>query len=201
MDRPPAARAGGRDRLQRPAGKLAISGRPRAALRAREGLPARQKPAGRRHHRHRAPHLPGKRGVKTLGEWLQFIERQHPKTIALGLERVAAVLARMRVQLQCPVITVGGTNGKGSCSALLEAMLRAGGYRTGLYTSPHLLHYHERVRVGGTEASDSALCESFEAVAAARGEVALTCFESGTLSALWLVLRERIEARPPALCP
>jgi dihydrofolate synthase/folylpolyglutamate synthase len=131
--------------------------------------------------------------VKTLGEWLEFIERQHPKTIALGLERVAAVLGRMRIELGCPVITVGGTNGKGSCSALLEAMLRAGGYRTGLYTSPHLLHYNERVRVGGTEASDSALCESFEAVEAARGEVALTYFEYGTLAALWLFARERIE--------
>ena len=132
--------------------------------------------------------------MRTLAEWLEFIERQHPKTIALGLDRVAAVLGRMQIGLACPVITVAGTNGKGSCCALLEAMLRAGGYRTGLYTSPHLLRYNERVRVAGSEADDQALCESFAAVEAARGEVALTYFEYGTLAALWLFARERIEA-------
>jgi dihydrofolate synthase/folylpolyglutamate synthase len=132
--------------------------------------------------------------LRTLAEWLEFIERQHPKTIALGLDRVSAVLGRMRIELGCPVITVAGTNGKGSCCALLEAMLRAGGYRTGLYTSPHLVRYNERVRIAGQEASDRALGESFEAVEAARGEVALTYFEYGTLAALWLFAREGIEA-------
>ena len=132
--------------------------------------------------------------MRTLGEWLAFIERQHPKTIALGLERVARVYQRMRVELRCPVITVAGTNGKGSCCAMLEAMLRAGGYKTGLYTSPHLERYNERVRIAGAEASDDALCASFEAVEAARGEIALTYFEYGTLAALWLFARERIEA-------
>ena len=131
--------------------------------------------------------------MRTLGEWLAFIERQHPKAIALGLERVAAVFHRMQVKLTSPVITVAGTNGKGSCSALLEAMLRAGGYRTGLYTSPHLMRYNERVRVAGIEASDRELCESFEAVEAARGDIALTYFEYGTLAALWLFGRARIE--------
>ena len=132
--------------------------------------------------------------MRTLAEWLTFIERQHPKTIALGLERVAQVWHRMRVELRCPVVTVGGTNGKGSCCAMLEAMLRAGGYKTGLYTSPHLERYNERVRVGGVEASDEALCASFQAVEEARGQVALTYFEYGTLAALWLFAREGIEA-------
>ena len=132
--------------------------------------------------------------MKSLAEWLAYIERQHPKTIALGLERVAAVWHRMRVELGCPVITVGGTNGKGSCCAMLEAMLRAGGYKTGLYTSPHLERYNERVRIAGSEASDAALCESFAAVEAARAEVPLTYFEYGTLAALWVFAREGIEA-------
>src|SRR4051812_14342226 len=100
----------------------------------------------------------------------------------------------MKLALECPVITVGGTNGKGSVCAMLEAMLRAGGYRTGLYTSPHLERYNERVRIAGVEASDDALCASFQAVEAARGDVALTYFEYGTLGALWLLARERIEA-------
>ena len=132
--------------------------------------------------------------MKTLAEWLAFIERQHPKAIALGLERVADVWRRMRAAPGCPVITVGGTNGKGSCCAMLEAMLRAGGYKTGLYTSPHLVRYNERVRIAGVEASDAALCESFDAVEAARGDIALTYFEYGTLAALWLFARAEIEA-------
>jgi len=132
--------------------------------------------------------------VKTFAEWLAFIERQHPKTIALGLERVAEVWRRMQVELRCPVITVGGTNGKGSCCAMFEAMLRAGGYKTGLYTSPHLVRYNERVRIGGVEASDASLCESFAAVDAARTDVPLTYFEYGTLAALWLFARDKMEA-------
>src|SRR3954462_3631040 len=186
VDRAHPPRTGGGNRLQRFAGELAVSGRARAALRAGERLPSRQAAAGRRHHRHRAAHLPGEPGVKTFAEWLAFIERQHPKTIALGLERVAEVWRRMQVELRCPVITVGGTNGKGSCCAMFEAMLRAGGYKSGLYTSPHLVRYNERGRIGGVEASDASLCESFAAVDAARADVPLTYFEYGTLAALWL---------------
>ncbi len=100
----------------------------------------------------------------------------------------------MKIELPSPVITVGGTNGKGSTCAMLESILSAAGYRTGLYTSPHLLRYNERVRIAGVEASDQALAESFQVVEEARGDVALTYFEFGTLAALWLFAREGIEA-------
>ena len=123
--------------------------------------------------------------MKSLAEWLAYIERQHPQPIALGLNRVKAVLARMAVRLDCPVITVGGTNGKGSTCAMLESILRAGGRRTGLYTSPHLLRYNERVRISAQEAGDALLCEGFEAVERARGDTPLTYFEFGTLAAFW----------------
>jgi dihydrofolate synthase/folylpolyglutamate synthase len=131
---------------------------------------------------------------RTLDEWLRHVERLHPEAIALGLERVAQVLRRLGISPGCPVITVGGTNGKGSTSAMLESILRAAGYRTGLYTSPHLLRYNERVRVAGREAEDAALCEAFAAVERARGEVPLTYFEFGTLAAAWLFARERLDA-------
>ena len=132
--------------------------------------------------------------MKTLQEWLRFIEQQHPSAIALGLERVRKVFDGLRISIACPVIVVGGTNGKGSTCALLEAILGAAGYRTGLYSSPHLLRYNERVRVAGTEASDAALCEAFAAVDRARGEVPLTYFEFGTLAALWHFSRENLDA-------
>ena len=121
--------------------------------------------------------------MRTLAEWLAFIERQHPQAIALGLDRVKAVLERMKLQLKGPVITVGGTNGKGSTCALLEAILRAAGYRTGLYSSPHLVRYNERVRISGLASEDQPLCVAFDAVEKARGEISLTYFEYGTLAA------------------
>jgi dihydrofolate synthase / folylpolyglutamate synthase len=99
----------------------------------------------------------------------------------------------MQVEIKVPVITVAGTNGKGSTCAMLESMLRWGGYRTGLYTSPHLVHYNERVRVAGLEASDERLAASFEAVEAARGDTSLTYFEYGTLGALWVFAQEKVE--------
>jgi dihydrofolate synthase/folylpolyglutamate synthase len=131
---------------------------------------------------------------RSLPEWLAFIEQQHPQPIALGLQRVTEVLARMQIRLQCPVFMVGGTNGKGSTCAMLESILRAAGYRTGLYTSPHLVDYNERVRIAGAEAGDEALCDGFEAVEAARGAVPLTYFEFGTLAAFWVFHESRIEA-------
>ena len=111
----------------------------------------------------------------------------------MGLDRVSAVFARLGVALTCPVITVGGTNGKGSTCALLECMLRAGGYRVGAYTSPHLLRYNERVRIDGAEATDEALLEAFAAVESVRLTTPLTYFEFGTLAALCLLARAELD--------
>ena len=131
---------------------------------------------------------------RTLAGWLEYIERQHPSAIALGLERVAEARDALGVELDCPVLTVGGTNGKGSTCAILSSILGCAGYRVGLYTSPHLLRYNERVRICGREADDAALCDAFEAVEQARGRIALTYFEYGTLAAGWLFARERLDA-------
>jgi dihydrofolate synthase / folylpolyglutamate synthase len=131
---------------------------------------------------------------RNLAEWLAFIEQQHPQPIALGLERVKQVFERMRIRLQCPVITVGGTNGKGSTCAMLESIFGAAGYRAGLYTSPHLVRYNERVRIAGEEAGDDALIAGFEAVEAAREQVPLTYFEYGTLGALHVFAQAALDA-------
>jgi len=123
----------------------------------------------------------------TLADWLTFIERQHPATIDMGLERVRRVATAMGLQAPARrTITVGGTNGKGSTVAFIEAIARATGWKVGAYTSPHLLRYNERVRIDGEEASDDALVAAFAAVEAARGETTLTYFEYGTLAALRL---------------
>jgi dihydrofolate synthase/folylpolyglutamate synthase len=132
--------------------------------------------------------------VRTLADWLRYIEQQHPQVIALGLERVSRVLQELKVNLDCKLITVAGTNGKGSTCAMLESILRAAGYRTGLYTSPHLVRYNERVRIAGSEVDDEPLSEAFAAVENARGQTPLTYFEFGTLAALWLFNELRIEA-------
>jgi dihydrofolate synthase/folylpolyglutamate synthase len=131
--------------------------------------------------------------ARSLDDWLVRIGRLHPRPIELGLDRVGAVWRRMGLTLTAAVITVGGTNGKGSCVAMLEAMLQAGGYRVGTYTSPHLLQFNERVRVDGVETDDRTLCRAFEAVESARGEVSLTYFEHVTLAALWVFARAALE--------
>jgi dihydrofolate synthase/folylpolyglutamate synthase len=130
---------------------------------------------------------------RSLSDWLDYLERLHPKTIELGLERVNQVKARLQLNPSIPIITVGGTNGKGSTCAMLEAILSAAGYRTGLYTSPHLLRYNERVRIAGEEASDPVLCEAFAAVEAVRGEISLSYFEFGTLAAMWLFQQQKVD--------
>ncbi len=124
---------------------------------------------------------------QSLSDWLSYLEQIHPSVIDLGLHRVGLVADRLGLrQLPATVVTVGGTNGKGTTCALLEAIYRAAGYRVGVYSSPHLLRYNERVRIQGQDATDAELCQAFAAVEAARGEVSLTFFEFGTLAALWL---------------
>jgi len=129
----------------------------------------------------------------SVADWLTYLEALHPRTIELGLERVNAVKTALQLTPSFPVILVGGTNGKGSACAYLEAMLAAAGYRVGLYTSPHLLRYNERVRIDNREVDDTALCTAFAAVEAARGPVSLSYFEFGTLAAVWLFARAEID--------
>ncbi|SNT20812.1 dihydrofolate synthase / folylpolyglutamate synthase [Noviherbaspirillum humi] len=124
--------------------------------------------------------------ARSLSEWLAHLETLHPKAIELGLERVRAVKDRLGIRFDCPVITVGGTNGKGSTCAMLESILLQAGYRVGLYTSPHLIDFNERARLDGEPVDDAALVAQFEAVEAARGEVSLTYFEFTTLAILRL---------------
>jgi dihydrofolate synthase/folylpolyglutamate synthase len=123
----------------------------------------------------------------TLDDWLDYQQRTHPRAIELGLERVREVWMRLGAPVPaCVVITVGGTNGKGSTVAFLEAMLSAAGRRVGAYTSPHLLRYNERVRVAGLDAAEATLTDAFARIEAARGTIPLTYFEYGTLAALWI---------------
>ena len=132
--------------------------------------------------------------MRTLAEWLSYQERTHPRDIELGLDRVRAVWEAMGAPRPAPiVITVGGTNGKGSTVAFLEGMLRGAGYRVGCYTSPHLLRYNERVRIDGKDAADDALIASFERIEAARGSIPQTYFEFGTLAAIDLMARASLD--------
>jgi dihydrofolate synthase/folylpolyglutamate synthase len=131
---------------------------------------------------------------RNLAEWLAYQEHVNVRSIELGLERVRAVWERMGAPRPAPyVITVGGTNGKGSTVALLESMLAAAGHRVGCFTSPHLLAYNERVRIAGADADDASLVAAFERIEAARGETPLTYFEFGTLAALDLFARASLD--------
>jgi len=131
---------------------------------------------------------------RSLAEWLEYIERIHPKSIQLGLERVAKVRDALAKSSAATLFTVAGTNGKGSTCAMLEAVLLAAGYKVGLYTSPHLLRYNERVRIGGTPVSDERLCAAFEAVERARADVTLTYFEFGTLATWEIFTSQQFDA-------
>lgn len=127
---------------------------------------------------------------RSLVDWLSYLEQIHPVNIDMGLERVGAVARRMGLtRLPFKVITVAGTNGKGSSCAMAASILMAAGYKVGVYSSPHLLRFTERVRIDGAELSDSDHCAAFAEVEAARGEIALTFFEFATLAGLWLFCR------------
>jgi len=132
--------------------------------------------------------------ARSLEEWLALQEAAHPKSIDLGLTRVAAVARRLGIDRPAaPVITVGGTNGKGSTVAHLEALCLAAGRSVGLFTSPHFLRYNERIRIDGREVEDAAIIAAFERIEAARGAISLTFFEYNTLAALQLFAEHGVE--------
>jgi len=130
------------------------------------------------------------RSVKTansLEDWLEYIQQIHFRSIDMTLDRVTRVLDNLDLgQTVVPVIAVSGTNGKGSTVAMLEAIYRAAGYTPGSYTSPHLLAFNERIKVGGQAVSDTQICNAFTQIEAARGCIPLTYFEFATLAALWI---------------
>ncbi|MFZ9238596.1 MAG: bifunctional tetrahydrofolate synthase/dihydrofolate synthase [Burkholderiaceae bacterium] len=130
----------------------------------------------------------------SLSQWLVHLESMHPVAIDMGLDRVAAVGERLKLHFDCPVITVAGTNGKGSTCAMLESMLMQGSYRVGLYTSPHILDFNERARIDGHSVSDTVLCDAFTAVEAVRGDISLTYFEFTTLAILKLFADAKLDA-------
>lgn len=129
-----------------------------------------------------------------MKNWLARLDAMRPERIVLGLERVRTVMAAMGIPERLPMRTVivGGTNGKGSAVAYLEAVLKAAGHRVGAYTSPHVWRYNERVRVNGTPVADSLLVAAFDAVEAARGDTPLTYFEFGTLAAVHAFLHRKV---------
>ena len=135
--------------------------------------------------------------LNTLEDWLSHCERLHPKAIDMGLDRVREVANRMGIRFGCPVITVAGTNGKGSTCAMLESILAQAGYRTGVYTSPHLVHFEERLRIDGASVNATDLVAAFARVESARGqngsEVSLTYFEFSTLAILDLMTQARLD--------
>ncbi len=129
----------------------------------------------------------------TLADWLSYIEQVHPKSIEMGLDRLRAVAGRLDIKLECTVITVAGTNGKGSTCAMLESILLAAGYKVAAYIKPHLIRFNERARVNGQEVSDELLVHAFEAVEAARRETKLTYFEFSTLAILKCFQNAQVE--------
>ncbi|MDH5765657.1 MAG: bifunctional tetrahydrofolate synthase/dihydrofolate synthase [Gammaproteobacteria bacterium] len=130
-----------------------------------------------------------------LQDWLDWQESLNPKQIDLGLDRVVTVLAGLGLSadFSCPVITVAGTNGKGSTVTFLESILLSAGYTVGCYTSPHLFNYNERIRLNGQTIDDASLCQAFDCVDQARADIPLTYFEFGTLAALYLFSQAQLD--------
>jgi dihydrofolate synthase/folylpolyglutamate synthase len=128
-----------------------------------------------------------------LAAWLANIERLHPKNIEMGLDRVKTVMERLEIRFDCPVLTVGGTNGKGSTCTMAQAIWQQAGYRTGLYTSPHIHHFSERLRINGNPVSDEEIVRCFCAVEEARGHIPLTFFEFTTLAILQILARAELD--------
>lgn len=130
-----------------------------------------------------------------LADWLTYLESLHPKTIEMGLERIERVRSKLELIPQFPIIVVGGTNGKGSVCAMLESILVCAGYRTGCYTSPHLLRYNERVRINKNEVDDKSLCDAFAQIDTVRKDchTSLTFFEFGTLAALHVFVQAHVD--------
>ena len=130
---------------------------------------------------------------KTLTQWLEYLESIHPSAIDMGLDRVNEVAQRLNLRFDARVITVGGTNGKGTTSALIENALRLEGQSVGVYSSPHLLDYRERVRINGALPDAAAFCDAFEQVEQARGDITLTYFEFGTLAAMLMLMAAELD--------
>lgn len=132
----------------------------------------------------------------TLADWLAWQENLHPKSIDLGLGRVARVLRELNLPQASPLtISVGGTNGKGSCVAMLDSIMREAGYRVGTYTSPHILRYNERISIDGKPVDDASIVRAFERIEQVRNHTSLSFFEFGTLAALDIFSREALDAR------
>jgi dihydrofolate synthase / folylpolyglutamate synthase len=130
---------------------------------------------------------------QTLAEWLDYCEKLHFKPIDMGLERVREVARRMQIRFDCPVITVAGTNGKGSTCAMAESILSQAGYKTGVFTSPHLVHFEERLRIAEVPIKAAELIASFSRVDSARAELSLTYFEFTTLALLDVMAKAELD--------
>jgi dihydrofolate synthase/folylpolyglutamate synthase len=120
----------------------------------------------------------------SLKDWLGYIESIHPSTIDLTLERIKVVVERLNLDISFSIITVGGTNGKGSTCAILESIYKEAGYKVGCYTSPHFLHFNERIKIQANPVSDDLICEAFTKIESIRKEISLTYFEYGTIAAM-----------------
>ncbi len=137
--------------------------------------------------------LTSSKTFETLAEWLEYCEKLHAKPIDLGLERVREVARRMEIRFDCPVITVAGTNGKGSTCAMAESILSQAGYKTGVFTSPHLVHFEERLRIAEVPVKAAELIASFARVDVARAEISLTYFEFTTLALLDVMVNAKLD--------